>query len=406
MNIDNSKKNNDTEARNFVKINEENNVRHIESLNSPKHLKSYKILNYASNCEEHNQISFVTPLVRSTPKFILYIILNIFTADIINLFIAWFPKLILYIYYKTTSLEEGTHFAVFSKDEDEITVVEAQKIDLPEIDSNSEKSIIKKFHLNINYDEKNIISFEYKLFNYVFISSKNCFTSLDYQIKEKQNIIVDEYTSGLTPNEVKLMKLLFGICDIDLKVNSIGKILLDELTDPFYLFQLYSVILWYCTEYYYYSSVIVVLTILSLVLSVYDTYTNLKQLQKISRYSCPVKIIRKNENDEILEPEEKNSTELVPGDLIEIPEDGSALPCDCILVDGSVIVNESMLTGESTPVIKVKMAGTDNIYNTKQADSDKYILFSGTKIVQKRKMGSGNPRAIVFQTGLKTFKGN
>ena len=96
------------------------------------------------------------------------------------------------------------------------------------------------------------------------------------------------------------MKSLFGICNIDIRVNSVGKILLDELTDPFYLFQLYSVILWYCTNYYYYASVIVILTILSLVLSVHGTYKNLKQLQKISRYSCQVKVYRKNENNEYM----------------------------------------------------------------------------------------------------------
>ena len=70
------------------------------------------------------------------------------------------------------------------------------------------------------------------------------------------------------------MKSLFGPCDIDIRVNSIGKILLDELTDPFYLFQVYSIILWYCTNYYYYASVIVVLTIISLILSVYGPYKN------------------------------------------------------------------------------------------------------------------------------------
>ena len=367
--------------------------------------KAYRIHKYAHNCEEHNQISFILPLIRSTPKFILFIILNIFTVGIINLFVAWFPKIVLYIYYKVTTLEECSHFGVFSKDKD-FSVVEKKVIDLPEIDSTGENNLIKRFNLNINYEEKMIIMFEYKLFDYIFNSKKDRFTTIDYQIKEKQSEIIEKYSSGLNKNEIELMRLIFGKCDIDIRVSSVGKLLLDELTDPFYLFQLYSIILWYCTEYYYYASVIVVLTVISLILSVYGTYQNLKHLQEISRYSCPVKILRKNENNELMDPVEMDSSELVPGDLFEIPEDGLAMPCDTILIDGSIIINESMLTGESTPVIKVRMAGTDNIYNTKEPDSDKYILFGGTKVVQKRKIGKGNPLGIVFQTGFKTFKGN
>ena len=366
--------------------------------------KAYKVYKYADNCEEHNQISFVLPLIKSTPKFILYIILNIFTVGIINLFIAWFPKLILYLYYKVTNFETATHFGVLSKD-DELLVVKKKKIMFPDIE-NEDKSVIKKFNLNINYKEKEAIMFEYKLFDYIYISERDEFTSIDYKIKDQQVNIIEEYSSGLNPKEIELMKALFGICDIDIRVSSIGKILLEELTDPFYLFQVYSIILWYCTNYYWYASVIVLLTIISLIVSVHGTYKNLKQLQKISHYSCPVKVYRKNENNEYMDPIEISSTELVPGDLFEIPEDGLALPCDAILIDGSVIINESMLTGESTPVIKVRMPGTENIFNTKESDSDKYILFGGTKIVQKRKIGKGSPLGIVFQTGFKTFKGN
>ena len=367
--------------------------------------KAYKIYKYANNCEEHNQISFILPLIKSTPKFVLYIILNIITVGIINLFFAWFPKLNLYLYYKVTTLDEATHFGIFSKD-NELSLVKKKVVTFPEI-SDVEKSVIKKFNLNINYEENKVIMFEYKLFDYIYITQKEQFTSLDYKVKDKQVNIIEEYSTGLNPNEIALMKSLFGICDIDIRVNSIGKILLDELTDPFYLFQLYSVILWYCTNYYYYASVIVVLTVLSLVLSVHGTYKNLKQLQEISRYSCQVKVYRKNEKNEYMEePIEMSSVDLVPGDLFEIPEDGLAMPCDAILIDGSVIINESMLTGESTPVIKVRMPGTMNVFNTKESDSDKYILFAGTKVVQKRKLSKGPPLGIVFQTGFKTFKGN
>ena len=102
----------------------------------------------------------------------------------------------------------------------------------------------------------------------------------------------------------------------------------------------------------------------------------------------------------------KKGGKVVPGDMFEIPEDELALPCDGVLISGSVIINESMLTGESTPVIKVRMTPTDDIYDTNDPDYEKFILFAGTKIVQKRRMGNMEPSAIVFRIGFNTFKGN
>jgi cation-transporting ATPase 13A3/4/5 len=48
------------------------------------------------------------------------------------------------------------------------------------------------------------------------------------------------------------------------------------------------------------------------------------------------------------ELEEAMSTELVPGDVIVIPANGMIMPCDAVLVSGTSIVNESMLTGQYT----------------------------------------------------------
>lgn len=46
------------------------------------------------------------------------------------------------------------------------------------------------------------------------------------------------------------------------------------------------------------------------------------------------------------ETEEALSTDLVPGDVIVIPSNGTIMPCDAVLICGTCIVNESMLTGD------------------------------------------------------------
>ena len=58
-----------------------------------------------------------------------------------------------------------------------------------------------------------------------------------------------------------------------------------------------------------------------------------------------MKILRDNEIIQI------EVEDLVPGDILVI-ENNDKIVCDCILIKGSCLVNESSLTGESQPVFK------------------------------------------------------
>jgi len=69
----------------------------------------------------------------------------------------------------------------------------------------------------------------------------------------------------------------------------------------------------------------------------------------------------------------------VPGDVIRVPE-GLVLPCDLVLLTGSAIVNESILTGESIPVMKQNLP----IINTERysvSECTKFTLFGGTSVI-------------------------
>ena len=371
-----------------------------------KDQKAYEVLKYNENCEEHNQISYILPLVRSTPKFILFIFLNICTVGIINLVVVWFPKIVLYIYYNVTYLNKATHFGIFSKHDKAFKVIEKKVIDLPPIDYDSDTSVYSKFNFNIEYGATQIVLFEYNLFKYVYSPRTDEFEALNYYIKTTNSMIVDKYSTGLNPNEINYMRNIFGICDLDVKLSSCCKILFNELTDPYYLWILIIVLIFVFTGYLLYGIAIFLVFAIAILIGVLETRKNMKKIQEISRYSCPVKVYRKNENNEVMEGVEIDSTELVPGDVYELPEEGLSLPCDTIIISGSAIINESMLTGESTPVIKVRMIGTNDIYDTTNSSYEKFILFAGTKIIQKRKIGNNKIMGIVFNSGYNTFKGN
>ena len=62
---------------------------------------------------------------------------------------------------------------------------------------------------------------------------------------------------------------------------------------------------------------------------------------------------------------------------------GAAVPCDCVLLQGEVVVNEAALTGESVPCRKVPWAEAGVDPATFCADRDRScVLFAGTIVLQ------------------------
>ena len=86
-----------------------------------------------------------------------------------------------------------------------------------------------------------------------------------------------------------------------------------------------------------------------------------------------IRAIRNNREVEL------SSTELVPGDFVLFPVNGGyTVEVDAVLVDGSCVVNESMLTGESIPVTKVAIPDENVKFNYDH--QRQYILFQGTQV--------------------------
>ena len=63
-----------------------------------------------------------------------------------------------------------------------------------------------------------------------------------------------------------------------------------------------------------------------------------------------------------------------------------------------------MLTGESAPIIKSHLPNIKQ--NFDEENDEKYFLFAGTKIVQKRSENKKPVIALVYSTGFNTVKGN
>ena len=137
--------------------------------------------------------------------------------------------------------------------------------------------------------------FQFKLFNYIYNETEENFNSISFDIKTTQENIHKIFTKGLSPSDYIYQKNIFGICDLEVKIDSVFSLLLKEVTDPFYIFQVFSVILWYTDDYEKYANVIVITTLVSLIISVYETRMNLVNIKDMAKYSLKVNVFRQNE---------------------------------------------------------------------------------------------------------------
>ncbi|KAJ8416600.1 hypothetical protein AAFF_G00324780 [Aldrovandia affinis] len=220
-----------------------------------------------------------------------------------------------------------------------------------------------------------------------------------------------QHSSGLLPSVQQYRRLFYGINQIEVKVPSIPKLLIKEVLNPFYIFQVFSIILWSLDDYYYYASAILMMSLLSVCTSLYTVRKQYILLHDMVSAHNVVRctIYRGNQDtEEIL------STDLVPGDVMVIPANGIMMPCDAALIGGTCIVNESMLTGESVPVTKTQLplspcggesngAPQEPLYDPEE--HRRHTLFCGTQVIQTRYYSGERVRAVVIRTGFSTVKG-
>uniref|UniRef100_T1IVD7 Cation-transporting ATPase n=1 Tax=Strigamia maritima TaxID=126957 RepID=T1IVD7_STRMM len=210
---------------------------------------------------------------------------------------------------------------------------------------------------------------------------------------------------GLPQDKQEQRRVIYGKNSIVVPVQSIIRLLFLEVLNPFYVFQVFSVCLWFAEHYYYYATCIIIMSAFSVGAAVIQTRSNEKALCNTVQSSDIVTVCRGGNTYE-----EIPSELLTPGDVVVIPSHGCMMYCDAVLISGNCIVNESMLTGESVPVTKtpipnpiVLMSHHDEMFQPKE--HSKHTLFSGTKIIQTRYYGSEKVKAVVIRTGFMTCKG-
>ncbi|RIB07790.1 hypothetical protein C2G38_2112725 [Gigaspora rosea] len=224
------------------------------------------------------------------------------------------------------------------------------------------------------------ISFFYQKKKYIWDDNKKKFTKLLYPSDIYSKISTFQNAKGLeTQNEIKLTHEKYGYNRFDIPVPTFHELFKEHAVAPFFVFQLFCVGLWVIDEYWYYS----VFTLFMLV--VFESTVVFQRLKTLAEFRTmsikPYQIhVRRNRRWTLVD-----SDQLLPGDLVSIvrSKEDSGVPCDMILLQGSCIVNEAMLSGESTPLLKESIALRDGNDDFDMSGIDKNsVLFGGTKVLQ------------------------
>ncbi|ESO92805.1 hypothetical protein LOTGIDRAFT_162282 [Lottia gigantea] len=243
--------------------------------------------------------------------------------------------------------------------------------------NNGFTEIIKLFHDQSDHGEE--LWFYFQKTKYIYDKDeKKQFLQVSFPINESIQHYMD-WKGYPDDKSLKEVELKYGKNSMIMDIPQFMELFRERATAPFFVFQVFCVGLWCLDEYWYYSVFTLFMLIAFEATLVQQQLRNMAEIRKMGIKPYLIQVYRNKRWIKIM------TDELVPGDIVSIVrcQDDRIVPCDLLLLRGPCIVDESMLTGESVPVMKEAVENLDNdhILDT-EIDGKLHMLFGGTKVVQ------------------------
>lgn len=193
---------------------------------------------------------------------------------------------------------------------------------------------------------------------------------------------------GLSSDDAEHLKEKFGENLLEVELPTFMQCYKEQLLSPLVIFQIFVALVYAADDFVNYTLMqsLVILTMEST--SVFQRLKTMKMLNNMGTKSFSIMVYRGRQWVE------KSTSDLVPGDLIELvtvksnteatPDEKVApdiVPCDCVMIRGEAVASEASLTGESAPQMKDALAMEDRTLDLQGRDRV-HCLFSGTRIVR------------------------
>lgn len=229
---------------------------------------------------------------------------------------------------------------------------------------------------------KQNLSFVFQKRRFLYDPSEKSFAPLSFDIDENPRPLVRTFqeSQGLsTQTQLKKVHDHYGDNTFDIPVPTFTELWKEHAVAPFFIFQLFCVGLWLLDDYWYYSLFTLVMLIGFESTVVWQRQRTLQEFRGMNIEPYDIWVYRIGQWEHI------KSDKLLPGDLVSVgrTKEDSGVACDMLLVEGTAIVNEAMLSGESTPLLKdsVQLRPGDATIDSEGLDKNAF-LYGGTKVLQ------------------------
>ncbi|XP_019184205.1 PREDICTED: probable manganese-transporting ATPase PDR2 [Ipomoea nil] len=259
-----------------------------------------------------------------------------------------------------------------------------------------------------NVDE---IYFDFRKQRFIYSKEKGTFCKLPYPCKETFGYYLKNTGHGTEPKVVAATEK-WGRNVFEYPQPTFQKLMKEQCMEPFFVFQVFCVGLWCLDEYWYYSLFTLFMLFMFESTMAKSRIKTLSELRRVRVDSETLMVYRCGKWVKL------SGTDLLPGDVVSIGRsvgqsgEDKNVPADMLLLAGSAIVNEAILTGESTPQWKVSIMGRGAGEKLSARRDKAHVLFGGTKILQhtpdkthQMKTPDGGCLAVVLRTGFETSQG-
>ncbi|KAJ3071425.1 hypothetical protein HDU98_005354 [Podochytrium sp. JEL0797] len=266
---------------------------------------------------------------------------------------------------------------------------------------------IEEMHI----DGKTVPFFFFQKKKYIYNQDKKIFSSLLFPCDDGKSVEELQAARGLiNDKEVQAATDLYGLNKFDVPIPTFLELFKEHAVAPFFVFQLFCVALWFLDDMWYYSLFTLFMLVVFESTVVMQRLKNLQEFRAMSIQPYPIYVYRHKAWNQI------QTDELLPGDICSIVRsvDDCPVPADMVVIDGSCIANEAMLSGESTPQLKESIS-TRDATDVFDMESDKHhVLYGGTKILQVTPPAPGSILmapdcgciALVLKSGFSTQQGD